>query len=413
MRHNILSIAAAVALALVASCASAWNGTGHSVIAEIAWQQLTPELRQSIVETLKRHPRFGEDFIQRMPREVDGAGQETQDRWIFWHAATWPDVARGIRGPDRSVYDRGTWHYINGPIYLDRSDKNALAGRLTVNLSFDYPTAMAEREWNLVQATKHATAILRDAGAPAPERAVAYCWLFHLVGDSHQPLHSCALFSASRFPKGDRGGNDIPLTQGDKLHSLWDGLLGSTRNVNSVKRRAAELQDRDLYGDIWDSAAKTTDPKQWLSESYALAKGFVYDDAIRDVVRRATPQQPIEQIVVSDEYLKAAGGHARKRVLAAGLRLAAVLKEIEPKSSRITRATRPARRQPAATSAAIPMPASLAPSSAAPAAAPALTHWLNTKTGVRHNSSCRWFENTSGGSRCSANDGNPCQQCGG
>ena len=37
-------------------------------------------------------------------------------------------------------------------------------------------------------------------------KAMAYCWLFHLVGDIHQPLHCTALFSAEHFPKGDRGG---------------------------------------------------------------------------------------------------------------------------------------------------------------------------------------------------------------
>jgi len=30
-------------------------------------------------------------------------------------------------------------------------------------------------------------------------------WLFHLIGDIHQPLHSTALFSTKLFPEGDRG----------------------------------------------------------------------------------------------------------------------------------------------------------------------------------------------------------------
>jgi hypothetical protein len=400
-----------ICVACAASTAFAWNALGHRVIAEVAWQQLTPERRQEIVDTLKRHPRFGEDFIQRLPKDMAEADQTTQDRWVFWQAAVWPDVARGIRGADRRLYDRPTWHYVNGPIYLDSSDKQTLDGKLTNNMSAEYPTDMPESKCNIQQAMKHALAVLADSGSTGPDRAVAYCWLFHLVGDSHQPLHSCALFSANRFPTGDRGGNDIPLRQGRNLHSLWDNLLGRQQGVNDVKRRAAELHDRELYGDIWDNAAEKTDVRQWLSESYTLASGFVYDDAVRDVVRRATPQQPLEQIVLSEAYLTAAGGHARKRVLAAGLRLAAILDDIgetpPPVSSRATRTSPPPVSMIAAPVAAAP------PRSQAPQPSATLSHWLNTNTGVRHNSSCHWFEKTTGGRKCSAAEGAPCQQCGG
>ena len=42
-----------------------------------------------------------------------------------------------------------------------------------------------------------------------PERkAIALAWLFHLVGDIHQPLHTAQLFTVD-YPKGDRGGNEI------------------------------------------------------------------------------------------------------------------------------------------------------------------------------------------------------------
>lgn len=40
-------------------------------------------------------------------------------------------------------------------------------------------------------------------------------------------------------------------------------------------------------------------------------------------------------------------------------------------------------------------------------------YWLNTKSGVRHNRSCRWFGNTVNGHPCGANEGRACKQCGG
>lgn len=43
----------------------------------------------------------------------------------------------------------------------------------------------------------------------------------------------------------------------------------------------------------------------------------------------------------------------------------------------------------------------------------AMTHWLNTKTGVRHRSSCRWYGQTKNGRPCTADEGEACKVCGG
>jgi hypothetical protein len=39
------------------------------------------------------------------------------------------------------------------------------------------------------------------------------------------------------------------------------------------------------------------------------------------------------------------------------------------------------------------------------------THWLNTKTGVRHNSKCRFFKKTRKGRMCGPNEGKACRIC--
>lgn len=41
------------------------------------------------------------------------------------------------------------------------------------------------------------------------------------------------------------------------------------------------------------------------------------------------------------------------------------------------------------------------------------THWLNVKTGKRHNSGCRYFGKTASGHSCSASSGTACGVCGG
>ena len=53
-----------------------------------------------------------------------------------------------------------------------------------------------------------------------------------------------------------------------------------------------------------------------------------------------------------------------------------------------------------------------APSPPAASASPTLTHWLTTSSGTRHNSSCRYYQ-TSTGRLCTATEGTPCKKCGG
>ena len=40
-------------------------------------------------------------------------------------------------------------------------------------------------------------------------------------------------------------------------------------------------------------------------------------------------------------------------------------------------------------------------------------HWINTNSGVRHNSSCRWYYNTKYGRACAKHEGRACKICGG
>lgn len=42
-----------------------------------------------------------------------------------------------------------------------------------------------------------------------------------------------------------------------------------------------------------------------------------------------------------------------------------------------------------------------------------MAFWLNTTTGVRHNSSCKNYKNTKRGRMCTAEDGKACGICGG
>jgi hypothetical protein len=246
----------------------------------------------------------------------------TQDHWIFQNAATWPDEIR-----KNKEYDRPEWHYINLPLFLDPSDRSALRGKSPVNLSAEYPTSLDNHKYNIIQALAWARSTIKS-NAPADVKAIAYCWVLHLVGDIHQPLHSTALFSADRFRKGDEGGNQIPLTKGKNLHSVWDGLLGKQYYMRNVAKTVAELSDKSRYGDVWDTAANETDPRHWADESHALCESVVYDPAILEAIRNTPAGEKIAAINLPVDYYRAAGDVARKRTLAAGIRLGELLKTL-------------------------------------------------------------------------------------
>jgi hypothetical protein len=48
-----------------------------------------------------------------------------------------------------------------------------------------------------------------------------------------------------------------------------------------------------------------------------------------------------------------------------------------------------------------------------PNGTPVETYWLNTSSGTRHNSDCRYYENTKQGVACNEDDGTACGTCGG
>jgi hypothetical protein len=138
----------------------AWNALGHKVVCEIAWQQLDETERKEIVDILKRHPRFDKDFVPDMP----AMDAEEIDHRIFLHAGTWPDIARGIQGPDRDKFDKPIWHYINHPFADIKPPK--------LNLECA-PAKGKSISWNICQATNYSYAVIRS-DAPPQEKALAY-----------------------------------------------------------------------------------------------------------------------------------------------------------------------------------------------------------------------------------------------
>ncbi len=160
------------------------------------------------------------------------------------------------------------------------------------------------------------TRILHDKSKPDSERAIALCWVAHLVADSHQPCHAGSLYVEGVFPDGDRGGNSIETKQSKNLHALWDGLLGPKWEEGALNRRAEEAPKVEL-------AAGGIDV--WLKESRELAVASVYAPEVMEpmsVALRAKGEVP--QVDLSEAYLNSAGAVAKQRAAEAAVRLAGV-----------------------------------------------------------------------------------------
>src|SRR5262249_40614367 len=135
---------------------------------------------------------------------------------------------------------------------------------------------------NIMSAYRTNLAIVRSSAADR-ERAVALCWLLHLIGDVHQPLHTTALLTTQfPAPEGDRGGTRFFIRVREdrctiSLHELWDDVvLGSTR-LQTVRNTAIELRLRPGHARRQFSGLAQHQFEQWAKqESFTLATEHAY-----------------------------------------------------------------------------------------------------------------------------------------
>ncbi len=296
------------------SATLAWNSTGHETVAMIAYDQLSPADRKAAAEILGHHPRYEKDL-----RSAMAAGDD-EDTLVFIAAATWPDTVRNLLNPLTRRENHPAWHYVDFPYVPDPTSK--------LN-----PPAPVEK-WdgksdpaNLMQAMQKVTSELRNPATPLDRRAIDLCWVLHLAGDIHQPLHAVSLFSKD-FPDGDRGGNSISdWVNGEPmpLHAVWDDLEGNDVGIAAIMPRAQRIEKVHPPGQFTQQLQKM-EVKDWAMESFEFAKKYVYlNGHYPGVPKDYGHDYPDEIPPLSANYMKDAQGVADVRVALAGYRLAALL----------------------------------------------------------------------------------------
>lgn len=297
--------------------AGAWSESGHHLMALLAFDELTDAEQQQLLSILKAHPRYAEDFTP--PEKI-----RSVDRFRVGTAGYWPDIAR-----KQPKYDRPTWHYQLGAT-LTLGDLATLSVPETPG-SLPAAATLETQELYIAQAVELCRRVLGDRTASDSDRAIALCWLGHLVGDAHQPCHAGSLYAERLFPEGDRGANSIPTRQKNNMHALWDGLLGGRFNEGTMNRRVAGIQAKSDYETVGEAAVSRPsglDPLTWLAESREASVQYAYTREVLGPVEALMKEGgELPVLYLSEAYLRQAGGLAELRAAEAGHRLAKIWKE--------------------------------------------------------------------------------------
>ncbi|CAN5391470.1 hypothetical protein BH10PSE4_BH10PSE4_39240 [soil metagenome] len=305
-RHrNGIGLALLGAWTLCATPAAAWTRPGHMVIAAIAFDDLEasdPAIVDRVITLLDSHPDKG-------PFEVAEDRSEGRERALrlMMECARWPDDAR------LTVYDQPSWHLETKPVVWTADPPPV---RPDDHVAMDGVEAFALN-----------ARIMSNRAATPTQRAVALCWVMHLVGDVHQPLHTAQLFSA-RYPDGDKAGSlqfvIDPLTKrSETLHWFWDDSIHRSGDLASVRARATELEHRRPRGTVSPDAARAVaaDYAAWAEESRALAASVVYGSG------PVGGPSADEAKALAPAYAEGARTLAADRAAVAGYRLSDLLRE--------------------------------------------------------------------------------------
>ena len=356
-----LVLAALTALGTSTTARAWWDG-GHKLVAYLAYDQLTPDERRWVMDLLEANPTHQELFFDKIATELPAnPDPETRQRWYFGQAAVWADLVRYRSGYANAstisaTYSLGERHYTDLPVFTSEAARRALPHHdTTPDLHWQPGMTEPEHKLNSMQTFARIEAELPDPRIPAIDRAVLLLWLFHLVGDTHQPCHCAQLFDPEKLPEGDRGANGILILglknqsigmNSDVLHAFWDSLHNGPTNTHAdILARATALTARPELTSAAATAAQVTAPYEWLKEGHALAQTHVYSPALLqriavgrvEVITKTSRSQGTRQehtVMVTmpqallQPYVTAARQAADRLAVTAGARLAASLRRL-------------------------------------------------------------------------------------
>lgn len=293
--------------------ASAWDGTGHMLVAQIAHDRLNNKARA----------------------RVDALAAQVTSNGVAYNAVTlacWPDDIKGRDFPSPLQGQFRTWHYID--ISCLPTDPDVLA----------HPPALTATNGDVITALNLCVDIIKNkkTNELVSSEAVALALIEHFVGDIHQPLHTTARYNPNPKPgdkyKDDAGGNGVSVANlgdtpwGKNLHTFWDeayrrfykdGEAKATPVLNEATAVGSpEMKDwmKELKSYAPDNPDLKFDAKKWALETHDIACKEVY----------GTLGEPYgaRDIKLTEKYVTDAQNTARRQIVLAGYRLAALLNDL-------------------------------------------------------------------------------------
>ncbi|MDQ1522966.1 MAG: hypothetical protein QOE47_890 [Pyrinomonadaceae bacterium] len=305
--RKVRMAATLVALLLVAqSHAFAWHDTGHMLVAQIAYLNLSPAAKARVDKLLVAPPSPRRPLIHLCATYYTSGCEKIYDPVTI---AVWMDDFKG----DSLNDEYENWHYINYRPIFDGIPVRSDVG--------PEPTNVLDRlNWCI-------NTLRKPTGRDKTDAEVLG-FLYHLIGDVHQPMHTTTRYTAKN-PNGDAGGNGFavqmpPEANIRNLHAFWDAAAGRfgfespKRPLDATARarllaQAEELMKANPLATL--AAARELEPLRWIEESNTIAREFAY---------AKTREGEAPSAAYTAEAQKISG----ERIALAGYRLAAVLNNL-------------------------------------------------------------------------------------
>jgi len=329
MRQRRILLVLVSILCGLSSPALAWDHTGHMTTAAIAFSEIErarPDLIEKLGMLFLAHPYVSPFWVA----AGEAKGKE-RTRRMFIECGRWADDVKFT--PD----DRPTWHTARWAIVVDDAPAEVEAAAAARD---GKPVGQA------IEAANLNFAMLSNAESTPAERALSLCWVFHIVGDIHQPMHVSDLFSED-FPTGNAAATLSYVADpiGDTtmpLHILWDSndhRIPSLPEVDRAARTYVERNPRSSYPELETHPVGDSDFfREWAKESHQVAVDWAYDietvsdpnkDQDADRLVKAMVNyilngiSPVEEAPeVPAEYWEKLKSTAERRITLAGYRIA-------------------------------------------------------------------------------------------
>jgi hypothetical protein len=318
----------AVVFCSTAMSAQAWDHPGHMTSAAIAFSEIEkarPDLIEKIGLLFLAHPDTAPFWVA----AGEAKGKERVRR-MFIECARWADDSKFTPN------DRLTWHTARWAIVADDAPAEA---RTAAAARKGKPTGQA------IEAANLNFAMVSNHESTPAERALGLCWVLHIVGDIHQPMHTSDLFS-KEFPAGNAAAalSYVADPIGDTtmpLHLLWDSNVLRTPSLEAVDQAASEFTKKHPRSSFPELKALPIGEsgffRAWAMESHKVAVDWAYDiETVSDQSEQDAEVlvekmvnfilngiSPVEEAPdVPPEYWEKLKDTAERRITLAGYRIA-------------------------------------------------------------------------------------------